>query len=221
MISLEEYLKAPCRTLSIPYWKNKNLILPDNMQIVHCRDFDEERYAGWHDERYFRMSRGLPKTEPEQGAGILLRRAEMGDLETMVSIINRCYTDLRVSAEQLRREMQTPAYAQELWCLALEEETGVCMGCAIGALDPEAGELSLEWVQVLPERRNRSVGRAMVHYLLWQGRGRARFATVSGKQDDPGNPAAFYRKCGFSGEDIWHILRKYKKEDTAVCRVRI
>ena len=36
--------------------------------------------------------------------------------------------------------------------------------------------------------------------------GIAEFATVSGKVNNPTNPESLYRKCGFTGNDIWHIL---------------
>ena len=39
-------------------------------------------------------------------------------------------------------------------------------------------------------------------------KGIADFATVSGKVDNETNPEALYRKCGFVGNDVWHILHK-------------
>ena len=36
----------------------------------------------------------------------------------------------------------------------------------------------------------------------------ATFATVSGQCNNPTNPEALYRKCGFTGSDVWHVLRK-------------
>ena len=41
-----------------------------------------------------------------------------------------------------------------------------------------------------------------------EAKGVAKFATVSGKVDDCNMPERLYRKCGFVGDDIWHILRK-------------
>ena len=38
--------------------------------------------------------------------------------------------------------------------------------------------------------------------------GTARFATVSGRVDSESHPEALYRKCGFEGQDIWHVLRE-------------
>lgn len=37
---------------------------------------------------------------------------------------------------------------------------------------------------------------------------KAEFATVSGKVDNVTKPEMLYRKCGFVGDDIWHILKK-------------
>jgi len=36
----------------------------------------------------------------------------------------------------------------------------------------------------------------------------AEFATVSGKVNNATSPEILYRKCGFIGNDIWHILTK-------------
>lgn len=89
MISLEDYLKDPCGNLSIPYWKHKTSVIPNNLKIVHNRDFSSNLLAEYEDDRYF-----------------------------------------------------------------------------------------------------------------------AKFATVSGKIDNPANPERLYRKCGFVGNDVWHIIRK-------------
>ena len=36
----------------------------------------------------------------------------------------------------------------------------------------------------------------------------AEFATVSGECDNSTNPEGVYRKCGFEGSNIWHIISK-------------
>ena len=46
----------------------------------------------------------------------------------------------------------------------------------------------------------------IVNTPLSKARDTARFATVSGKTNDPSDPERLYRKCGFAGADIWHIL---------------
>jgi len=44
--------------------------------------------------------------------------------------------------------------------------------------------------------------------LLRRMQGKALFVTVSGKCDDPCQPQQLYRACGFTGNSIWHVLRK-------------
>ena len=42
MITLTEYLNNPCGTLSIPYWKDKNITIPPDMIILRNNDFRAE-----------------------------------------------------------------------------------------------------------------------------------------------------------------------------------
>jgi len=44
--------------------------------------------------------------------------------------------------------------------------------------------------------------------LLHDLKGKAAFVTVSGEMDNTSQPEKLYRKCGFSGNDIWHIMCK-------------
>ena len=46
----------------------------------------------------------------------------------------------------------------------------------------------------------------LVNSLLLKMQGIAEFATVSGKVNNPTNPQSIYRKYGFIGDDVWHIL---------------
>ena len=102
-----------------------------------------------------------------------------------------------------------------MWILVKESATGACVGCGIADFDPEAEELILEWIQVLPQYRQvlpqyrrKNIGTVIVKELLWRGRAYAKFATVSGKVENETKPEALYRKCGFTGNDVWHVLRK-------------
>lgn len=59
---------------------------------------------------------------------------------------------------------------------------------------------------MLPEYRGRGVGQSIVNELLRRMQGRADFATVSGKVNNLTRPERLYRRCGFTGDDMWHIL---------------
>lgn len=208
MLTMDEYRADPCGTLSIPYWKNRRITVPLQMKIVHQRDFDEALLACYSDDPYFRLLHHL-KEVGSAGSGIFTcRTAGEEDLPLIRDIINRSYTDLSVTVEQLQGYRETVAFAPELWIIANDAQTQECVGCGIADFDPEAREGVLEWIQVLPEHRGRKAGQFIVNELLRRMSGRADFATVSGRVNNTTNPEHLYRKCGFTGNDVWHILMK-------------
>jgi hypothetical protein len=42
-MNLDDYLKNPCGTLSIPYWKSKKNQMPLNIEIFHRDCFEDGR----------------------------------------------------------------------------------------------------------------------------------------------------------------------------------
>ena len=206
-MKLHDYLRDPCGTLSIPYWKNKGLRLPPNMRIVHARDFDRTLLDDYEDETYFRLYHDLANISPVVPAGLSVRTAGENDLPAMADVINRSYSDLSATVPFLRSLRETPVFALELW-IAVENDRGEMVACGMADLDREAGELILEWIQVLPAYRRKGVGRLLVEELLRRGKEYAQFATVSGKTENASKPELLYRACGFRGDDVWHILRR-------------
>ena len=203
----EEYRANPCGTLSIPYWKAKHVQIPEHMRIVHHRDYEKTAHPAYQDTPYFRLQHDLTKIPNIQAAGIAILSVGSEDIPQLVDVINRCYEDLTVTEAQLQGYTQTEAYCPALWIAAVDTSTAQMVGCGIADLDRELEEGILEWIQVLPGYRGRKIGQQMVCTLLQRMRPIARFATVSGKCRDS-VPEALYRKCGFQGNDIWHILRK-------------
>ena len=90
----------------------------------------------------------------------------------------------------------------------METHTGTIVATGIAELDREIGEGVLEWIQVSQRHRGKGLGRYVVSELLRRLKSKAGFATVSGQCNNASNPEMLYRKCGFSGNDVWHILRK-------------
>lgn len=210
MISLNEYLKDPCGTLSIPYWKNKNIITPDHIKIVHHRDYNAENFVDYVDEPYFRLIHKLENIEAFTLENFYARTAAVEDIPLIVDLINKSYTDLSVTYEQISGLTRLDVYDKNLWIIAYDKENNSAVGCGIADFDSEAKEGILEWIQVLPECRDKKTGRFIVNELLCRMAGKADFATVSGKVDNASKPEILYRKCGFTGSDIWHIL--YRKD---------
>lgn len=203
-MTLQDYLCDPCGMLSIPWWKNKGIQVPPFMRIVHEKDYAAAAYSGYVDKPYFRLKHDLQAIAPAEG--FTCRTAGEGDLPLLAEIINRSYIDLSVTQEQLRGYRATPTFAADWWIIAQDAATGEAVGCGMADFDPEAGEGILEWIQVLPEHRGRGAGQFIVSELLRRMQGLADFATVSGRVKNPTNPEGLYRRCGFIGDDVWHIL---------------
>ncbi|MBO4562552.1 MAG: GNAT family N-acetyltransferase [Clostridia bacterium] len=209
MISVSEYKKDPCGTLSIPYYKARRIGIPEGVRVVHARDFNGVP-DGCADELYFRLLHDLKELPEVHSARFAVRTAGVEDIPLIADIIDRSYEDMSVSAERLLLMRECAEFSPDLWIVAFDKESMLAAACGIAELDRKTGEGSLEWIQVLPGYRRRGAGSLIVAELLDRLRGKAAFVTVSGKQRDPLRPEALYRKCGFKGSDIWHVIREIK-----------
>lgn len=205
---LQCYLDNPCVTLSIPYWKQKNITMPPNMKVVHEKDYRQEDYTEYNDEQYFRLVHNLKKVYETEMEEYTIKTVTMEDIPFLVDVINQSYTDLSVTYEQLIGYTKTTVYERELWVLVKDNRDLRVVGCGIADLDKELKEGILEWIQVLPAYRRKKIGQLIVNELLKRMVGKAEFVTVSGKVNNETNPEALYRRCGFAGDDVWHILTK-------------
>lgn len=201
-------MENPCASSSLPYWKQKNLVVPENMKIVHDDDFDETLFAGFADEQYFRLYHKLKDIRRTACDAVEIVTATPDMTDAFVDVINASYSDLSVTSEQLKSYLKTPVYNPDLWVLLKDKQTNEFVGGGIADYDRETRELIIEWIQVLPDYRKRGYGQIVVNALLSKMEGTAKFATVSGKVENPTQPEKLYRKCGFTGTDIWHILTK-------------
>lgn len=182
------------------------MVIPDGMEIVHQDDFTEAKYRQYVDEPYFRLShnlRGL--SAPVLPQGYSLCSASLCDY---AAHINSCYAGIGITEEELRSYTARPVYDADLWLAVKDDRTGSIAATGIAELDQEVGEGILEWIQVSEDHRGCGLGSYIVLELLWRMKDKARFATVSGECHNLTNPEALYRRCGFTGSDIWHILRK-------------
>lgn len=109
---------------------------------------------------------------------------------------------------ELQSYVTRAVYSPELWIAVKNDDTGEIVATGIAELDREIGEGALEWIQVSRGIRRCGLGSYLVLELLWRMRNTAKFVTVSGQCGNPDKPEELYRKCGFSGNDVWHILRR-------------
>jgi len=205
-ITKEQYLKNPCGASSLPYWKVVRTEAPENMLIRHDRYFCGECLTDYTDEPYFRLYHDLQMLRaPILPDGFQLCEAAPAEY---AAHINQCYAGMSITGAEIQSYLQHSVYAAELWIAVRESETKKIAATGIAELDEQVDEGILEWIQVSPAYRGLGLGTYVVAELLTRIAKKARFATVSGQINNPSRPESLYRKCGFQGNDIWHILRK-------------
>ena len=208
MISKNEYKQNPCGVLSIPYWKAKEMSIPDNIKNVHNNNFDKAMLNEYNDKKYFRLFhnlRDIPTFSNNNYTYGIISKAEINELSKMINA-SYTHTDVFVSADYINGLTETKVYYSELWLGAFDNEK--LIGSIICDLDTEIGEGVIEWLQVLPEHRGKGIASVLICKVLNIMKNHAEFATVSGECDNNTNPEGVYRKCGFEGNDIWHVLIK-------------
>lgn len=208
MISIKDYKNNPCRAFSLPYWKAKGVSIPKGMKIVHDSEFDEKLPKKYVDKRFFRLKHGLKNIPLFDIGGIDFKIISPDSVDELTDMINRSYThsDIHVTAEHIKSLTTTKVYCPELWIGAFLD--GRLIGSILCDFDSEVGEGIIEWLQVLPEFRGRGIACALTCKALKIMSGFAEFATVSGECENTTNPEKVYRKCGFTGNDVWHVLNK-------------
>lgn len=202
---LRDYLCDPCAASSLPFWKIEQMQLPARISVYREDQFNEASCAGT-DTPYFRMIHTLKSIpEPVLPAEYELTSANADEL---ASHIQACYDSEGVTGAELHAYTQRPVYDAELWVAVRERKTGRIAASGIGELDGRIGEGVLEWIQTSPVHRRKSLGKFVVCELLRRLSKKADFVTVSGRMNNPHEPYALYRACGFSHPVIWHVVRQ-------------
>ncbi len=210
MIRLEWYLKDPCRMLSIPYYKYIRQPHPDHVNICHQQDAGDDVYPDTR--RYFRLIHHLQDIPDTGHDKVNLRLVDpLTELPLVAEIINACYQDIQVDLGQVTNWTKEAVYRDSLWWMAEDRQSHKPMGLGIAVYDEMAREGALEWIQVLPAYKQQGVGRLLVGRLLDMLSDMADFVTVSGEMDHPDSPERLYRRCGFTGDDVWLVRRLDKK----------
>lgn len=206
-MTLQEYLENPCGLLSIPYWKAQKTNIPEHMKIIHNQDFSEDMLCEFNDTEYFRYKHNLKKVDKsELQSEYCITTITESQFSQLVELINNSYTHLgiKVDIEQVKGWTSTEVYAPDLWTAIFKDY--IMIGAIIADYDKIAKEAIIEWMQVLPEYRGIGIASAILNDSLQRIQGRADFVTVSGMVNNKSKPEMIYRKCGFIGNDVWHIL---------------
>jgi len=175
--------------------------------LVHNNAFPIFRQSSFsRREAYFR----LICTQPPKGSMPPGFRFETVDNATQIpavaQMITDCYQDKQVSESIVRSWLGHPVYDPTLWVWVVEILTGKKVGLGIAEKDIRVPETSLEWIQVLPKYRGLGIGTAVVIELCKRAWQDGEFIIVSGKVNSNSQPEKLYRRCGFTGTDVWWLL---------------
>ena len=176
------------------------------MKILHQEEYNDAENQHFVDEPYFRLIhnlKGLAKPVLPQDYSLCT-----ATLSEYAAHISSCYDGIGISEGELRSYTLRPVYDPGPMLTQTASQTGTIVATGIAELDREIGEGVLEWIQVSQGHRGKGLAKYIVSELLWRLKSKAGFATVSGQCNNASNPEMLYRKCGFSGNDVWHILRK-------------
>jgi len=198
------------------YWiSSKYSIYPkikDNyeMMILHDNFIGKFNKLDFIDEKYFKLIHNLKNIHKEE----LDRRFSFDtvdiprEADIVSDIICKCYSDIRVTPEEVLDWTKEEVFDNSLWVFVVDNIKEMPIALGIAECDKDIMEGSLEWIQVLPQYRGYGIGATLINFLLLILKEKSKFVTVSGKVDNKTNPQRMYRKCGFQGNDIWHILRR-------------
>lgn len=129
------------------------------------------------------------------------------ELQQVSRFIKKCYQESQTTVESVMSWCKHPTFDPTLWVWVVDNLKNIPLGLGIAEIDNDIREGSLEWIQVLPEYRGRGIGKSIVRELLSRLEPRTNFTTVAGEVNNPTNPEALYRSCGFKGSDIWWVFR--------------
>lgn len=203
-ITKDEYIKNPCGVCSVAYWKNLELEMPNNIQVIH-----ELTYTASENKpaKYFRLLHRLDNISYINNDDYIIKTVNISTQKHIVAdILEKCY-DAKYPIETIDKWTSLRVFDNDLWIFVMQRNSHKPIALGIADYDSNIKEGSLEWIQVLPEYRKLGIGKLIVNELLARLKSKAEFVTVSGECDNETNPELLYRKCGFFGNDIWYVIQ--------------
>ena len=201
------YLKNPCRQSSLPLYKHLRMKNVKSVTVIH-----DDAYNGHPEDTnvqsYIRLRHDLCDIPSDNIRGYYIRPCMIPeDRNAIIRMIDQSYPNIRLTEKQLRDMSDDHVYDPSLWQWIIDTQTGEKVALGIAQYDAVMKEVVLDWIQVHPNHRGKGFGKMLVQSLLKGKQGKDRFGTVSCVYRNNGSPVRFYRECGFTGNDVWHVIR--------------
>jgi len=176
--------------------------------IVHQDYLEPDVVAGFVGRQArFRLLH-TAEVAPALPDGLSWADADPAQAEAIAAFIARCDPTFQPTAETVRTWAGESACAPDLWLWA-QDAQGEPVGLAYAERDAALPEAALEGAYVRPDWRKRGLGRALVGEVVRRAKASGTaLVTVAGAVEDRDNPGAFFRRCGFSGRDVWWYLSR-------------
>lgn len=156
---------------------------------------------------YFRLvHQGKPEITPSPPGFVFQNVDPKTELEKVADFIGACYQSLNINREIVQKWLDHPVYDPELWVWIIKGDTGEPAALGIAERDMQVPEASLEWIQVLPAYQKQGLGKAIVGELVRRALKKVVIITVAGEMNNSTQPEQLYRRCGFTGSDVWWLL---------------
>ncbi len=147
----------------------------------------------------------MPETMRSDAAGISIRSAGSGDLDALVGLLRILFAieeDFSFDEQRVRQGLRLLLAASRATILVAEQDrqvVGMCTGQVVISTAEGGPALLVEDVVVLPDRRGRGIGRALLDALAaWSlDAGANRMQLLADRNN--GGALAFYRHCGWQG----------------------
>lgn len=178
--------------------------------LIHEDYIDKVPIGGFSDiQRYFRLySKPTDIVTPDLPKGYRLKEVDIDNETDKISeLICRCYENIKPDKDEVMSWKEHPVFDGKLWIWIEDTSNERYAGLGIAELDNRIPEASLEWIQVDPDYHGKGLGKIIVNELIRRVKDKVDLITVGGEYDSEGNPKGFYENCGFTGDDIWYVLR--------------
>lgn len=203
---ISRYKANPCRYSSIPLYKEIRRNPHQKITVIHHTQYRNEK--GQYHGRFLRLKHDLnhiPYVTLDGFKPIAFDKTH--DIDKAVELINTSYESSTVKRETIELMMVDRVYNSKLWYYIVEKQSNKPVALGIAHYDSIVNEISLDWIQVLPKYRNKGIGKLLLRKLLLEASSIGAFATVSFDLDNLTSPEHLYRRMGFKGHDLWHIIK--------------